>query len=398
MSVFGKLSFILIGSLVFPLAHLVPKRRDLWVFGASRGRRYADNSRYLYEAVSADASLLGCWISKDRDIVRQLQASGFMACYYFSLRALWYSMRANVAVLTHRGNVWDGDLPLFCITAKTCLIQLWHGIPLKKIAFDDRIFSYNFDEMSMSFRFRALIGRFLPFLLRIERPNLAIATSEETRRVLAGAFRVPIDRVVVTGYPRNDVFMRCAEGGGGVANILYMPTFRGGEGSEFDPFAAGGSSVAEIDRLLVARRMTLAVKLHPFNRISQRVRDDLVRAENIEFLDADIYGQLADYHLLITDYSSIYFDFILMERPVVFLPFDLQEYKVADREFYYPYQEVTPGPKVSSWQEAFCKIDTLAEWEPLNRDHYEKVLNRFHKFRDARSCERVIAAVRGMCE
>ena len=67
--------------------------------------------------------------------------------------------------------------------------------------------------------------------------------------------------------------------------------------------------------------------------------------------DADPYVFLKMADVLITDYSSIYFDYLLLDRPIIFFDYDLKEYLNDSRELYFDYDEFTPGEKVSNYHE-----------------------------------------------
>jgi CDP-glycerol glycerophosphotransferase (TagB/SpsB family) len=97
---------------------------------------------------------------------------------------------------------------------------------------------------------------------------------------------------------------------------------------------------------------------------------------------------------LITDYSSIYFDYLLLDRPVLFFPYDLERYREDERGFYFEYEEVTPGPKARTFDELVSRICELldgyererAAWRP-ERD---RVAHLCHAFRDGQSARRLI--------
>lgn len=394
----SKAFYIAFGTIVSVAASFVPKRSDLWVFGCCRGTKYAENAKYLFEYVQEQHQSIQCvWVSKDRDIVETLRQRGYKAYGILTFAGLWYSARAGVAIITHRGNSWDGDVPFFCLSNHTVLVQLWHGIPLKKIAFDDRLFSYAFNENSLSFKLRSSLAKLLPFVLRVEHPSLVISTSEETKGIFSKAFRTPPDRVVVTGYPRNDELYKRAHAETPIQRILYMPTFRGLEGSSFDPFEDQIFGIDALEAFFVEKNMQLHIKLHPFNRMPPSL---LQKIESTNYLSAlcvdDIYETLCTYDVLITDYSSIYFDFLLTGKPIIFLPYDLDRYTVSDRQFYYKYEDVTPGPKARDWHDVSKILADLDSMSSRWQQQYLQTLDRFHQYKDGKSCERVVAAIQNL--
>jgi len=124
--------------------------------------------------------------------------------------------------------------------------------------------------------------------------------------------------------------------------VLYTPTFR----KHFvDPFSNGSLDLTTLNTFAELHEVLILVKLHPWMR--QPV--DLEKAgHNIVFAspDSDIYPLMPDVDVLVTDYSSIYFDFLLLDRPILFYCQDLNDYINDDRGFIFDYNAMTPGPKV----------------------------------------------------
>lgn len=88
----------------------------------------------------------------------------------------------------------------------------------------------------------------------------------------------------------------------------------------------------------------IALKLHPFmsGRYSVNEYAGLVDIA----ADSDIYPLLKEVDVLVTDYSSLYFDYLLLDRPVVFYPYDYENYATSERHLLFDYETMTPGPKV----------------------------------------------------
>jgi CDP-glycerol glycerophosphotransferase (TagB/SpsB family) len=114
-----------------------------------------------------------------------------------------------------------------------------------------------------------------------------------------------------------------------------------------------------------------------------------IKAVHDKDIEQDIYSVVPDYDILITDYSSIFFDYLLSDNPIIFAPFDYEKYITKDRELYYDYDEVTPGPKCKNWEEVLEWIVKFKENPNLFKKEREEVKNRFHKYHDGKNCERV---------
>ena len=382
---------------VFYSSYFTKKDKNIWVFGAIRGQQYTDNAKYLFEYVNQHTDVQAIWISRNNDVVYKLRSGGYQAYLESSREALEYARQAKVAIITHRGNRDKADLPFHAFNKHTKIVQLWHGIPLKKIAFDDTLFSFRHDEHSFSWKFLQFVkDLFFPFLGYVNHPSLILALSEETRDIFTQAFRTPKETVQITGYPRNDALLEHQETERlkQTRKIIYMPTFRGRENSSFDHFLQYGFDVEKLDAFLSKESIHFDIKLHPFNKPSGDFQQQLMHAENISFLGGDdIYETLSEYDLLITDYSSVFFDYLLLNRPIIFAPFGYTDYITQDRSFYFNYDEVTPGPKVSNWGELMEQLSSFSRGSFGYADERESIKNRFHYYQDKHSAPRIYEAI-----
>lgn len=393
-----KIKRIVKESLIFYRSYHIKKDNKIWVFGAIRGKEYMDNAKYLFEYVHQYTDIQAIWISKDKELVDELQSKKFNAFYEYTPEARYYAARAKVAVITHRGSRTKADLPFYTFSKKTEIIQLWHGIPLKKIAFDDKVFSFKQDENNLKWKVRQFLKKtFLPYLHYVHTPSLILALSKDTQDIFSNAFRIPKEKVVITGYPRNDILLKNISNKNETSNkkkIIYMPTFRGSVNSNFDLFLQYGFDVEKLDLFLSKEKMQLDIKLHPFNQPSIELIEKLEKSINICFLDHDsIYEIISEYDMLITDYSSIYFDYLLLDRPIIFAPFDKEIYLKKDREFYFNYDAVTPGPKAINWIDVMGYLKKFNNSSTLYDKERRKIKDRFHMYQDDNSRQRVYETI-----
>ncbi len=390
-----KLKKALTHIVMFPLywiSYIFPKDKKLWLFGAWFGEKYSDNSKYLFEYISKEhPEIKAVWLTKNPETFNLVKKKGLNVCKTYSLKGIWYALRANVCVVSTSLR----DINLYT-TAKVKVVQLWHGIPLKKIMFDDKI----------SFKHPGLVRKilfiFFPFLKKdiYYSDALLIATSEEVQDKLASAFKVPRFNVKVTGYPRNDVFFHKEvensklvkrlkeEKRKGKSIAVYMPTHR--KEGKIDIGSLLLNELEFIDRKLEEINCVLLTKFH-FYHSNKSENKDLrnIIFVNDEMINQDIYPVLKMTDILITDYSSVYFDYLLLNKPIIFAPFDIEEYLKGDREFYYDYNKVTPGPKCKNWVEVLNWIYKFIENPKLYERERLKIRDIFHKYRDGESSKRV---------
>ena len=341
---------------VYWLSFLVPRERSLWLFGSTFGKRFADNPKYLYLYVSQHRKELGIrpvWISHNREIVSMLSNKGYESYYYHSFKGIWMALRGKVYIFDNYSkdiNFWQ--------SGGAIKVNLWHGIPLKRIQADNC-----FDRFRHPKNFWGKWRNF-PRNLSDEKPHhYVLATSGFIKPLFASAFRTK--NVIVSGYPRNDsMFPGCIVNlyieteqmflkkiqhkihSKGMRMVYYMPTFRKSEIKFFD--------VVDIDSLnnfLEKNNLLLCIKLHPKSELQKKFKD--IENNNIFVISADTdpYVFIHDSSILVTDYSSIYFDYLLSGKPVVFFCYDLEEYLRDERKMYFDYQEYTPGKKAFTFKE-----------------------------------------------
>lgn len=340
------------------VARLTAGRRnpDLWVFGAREGEAFADNAKYLFLHVASERpDVRPVWVTRNDDVVAALRARGFEAHRADSLRGLRLQLRAGVAVLTH--DLDDVD-PRAVGGATT--VMLWHGIPLKTVAWDAELADA---PLPTRLATRYILGQYD----RVTLPGRG------TLDALASGLRLGADRFLVTGYPRTDALVgeipnadvgaddavrerirRLADDG---RVVVYLPTFR-------DAPADRASSrltpdrLDRLDSLLASHDARLVVKLHP----KERFDVDLARYSRIVALpsDVDVYPLLSAVDVLLTDYSSVFLDYLLLDRPVVFYPYDLDRYR-DERGLYYDYESVTPGARAETFEELLAALERTLE-------------------------------------
>jgi len=373
---------------------------SLWIFGSWFGQKFADNSKYLFLYVQqAHPEIRPVWLAHNPCVVSDLRSRGYEAYMAYSVKGFLLSMRAT-AVVVSTGLV---DVNRYAI-GRAKKIQLWHGTPLKKIGYDDRI-TRRLQEHKIT-KIKNILRRFLPFLG--EHYDLIIAPSEEVSTKLASAFKMPREKIALTGYPRNDAFFNTpwladdnqlylkdvGEKTHYECLITYLPTHR--EEGRRDTgflFSAYGFNISDVEALLQKYNAVFIIKTHYYNRLrlpSGEVGQRIYTPSDEEL--PDIYPLLKATDILITDYSSVYFDYLLLDRPIIFAPFDLEEYVRRDRELYYDYDEVTPGPKAKNWPEVLNLIEEFMkkdEW----KERREQISRRFNKFKDGESSKRVFEEI-----
>lgn len=368
-----------------PLTWLVPRcPRQVVVIGREGGK-FLDNAKYFF-----------CWLEKNRptgaapafvseypEVCRLLRQSGVERVYgYPGLAATWRLLRAGCIVFDSADVVESGRLGML---AGATLIQIWHGAPLKEIELplhQRRLSRLSPPKRLVLELFKTVTGRFL-------RSHLQVSTSAYfTREAFAPCFNS--HRIVESGYPRNDVLVDAPDypadlvrlntdqeaathlrqaRAEGKRTLLYAPTFRMDRHSPFDQ---GWIDLQKLSDFAQEKQLLVALKLHPVLQ-NRRIAADYPGILDIA-PSSDVYPLLADIDLLVTDYSSIFFDFLLLDRPIVFYPYDFEAYTRDDRRLLFDYDTMTPGPKAYSAEQLMeCIAATLRGDESVWRDARARV-------------------------
>lgn len=375
-------SKVLLDGLGVPLmafAYLIPRRRDLWCFGAYRGHYYGDHSRMLFEEVlNKNPEISAFWSTRSKEVYDFLKAKGLPVVYARSLRGLIYTARAGVCVYT-----FDSQDHNLVAAHGAFHVQLWHGIPLKGFKADSGLLKRRRRTLAGWCVHRALTLRGKLFPWTKPKWDILFFQSALDRERTGSAFRGSFHQGQVLGsiraewLGRHRVGARSMHENSAVLRILYAPTHRGhGAVRLFERVPVPERT--DFNRLLDRYNARIEVRLHPLQvheqlpsaLLGERV---LVRANpGVE----DIYYSLVDCDVVITDYSSIFVDAVGADIPVVCLAPDSEDYAENDAGFYTGIEEF-PGPVVDTWEQAIKACDDLVR----SRDkQWEEVCSRAKTF------------------
>lgn len=374
------------------------QRRDpnLWVFGAWRGERYADNSKAIFEYVLTNhPEIQAWWVTKDANVYERLKSQCLPVVMAHSTEGRRIQRRASIAFIS-----WgiDGDMDARYLNG--CKIALlWHGMPLKMIGEDEWNFKQKNDvwkRIKTKFRKTVLPYEFIR-QKAVRQDNLwTLSTAPFFTPFLQSAWQLASPFVLEIGYPRNDNLFSSKRENlideldrhfNHPVKVMYMPTFRDSVGVGFNPFALAGFNPESFSRVLQEKNMVFIYKGHfcdQNNEFSDGGRMITVGDDDYE----DLYTFVKDVDVLITDYSSIYFDFLLCHKPIILFPFDLDDYIAHSRPFYFDYKKL----------ECKCVFSWTEMEETLKNNNYSvpsmETVELFNLYQDGRSCERLFNALR----
>lgn len=382
---------------------VVPRSKDLWIFGCAVG--IADGALALWTEAAVHRER-AVWLVGSRAEEQDAAARGIPYAQKLSLRGLWLTARARVVVVTHG----FGDVNRYA-THGAFVVQLWHGIPLKRIGLDSPETLRPPSVLGRGRAARAVRGVLRLLYRRTARGiRLIPAASHTVRARLESAFGLDDSRVPVTGEPRVDVLSRgTTEGRRDAARrrladlvgelspqqrvVLYAPTWRDGEP---DPAVPSADEWRGLVSMLERRDAVLLVRSHPLGAGDYRPPEPTARVRALgSDLVADVTPLLPGLDALVTDYSSLAFDASLVPLPLVFLAPDVDAYR-RRRGFYGMYEDVGGPDPARNWDDAAARLDELLgdatiEDAALARS---RVLDaRMHAFSDGRNSARVYQAI-----
>lgn len=361
---------------VYPAARELPLQ-DLVFFETFHGRSAGDNPGGICEELlhqGTDLELAFCVI--DRSVVLP---PGVRSIVRFSREYFELLARARYVVT-------NASTPYFFRKreGQVCL-QTWHGTPLKRIAHDRP----NLDFFNWHHRRQLLEAR--------NAWDALLTQSDFCTTALQSAFLFE-GPVLQLGYPRNDVLSSvdapCVREETrrrlGIAPdafvVLYAPTWRDNQrvGQVFDKVL-----FLETDKVLSGIAGSVVLVRGHYNSIKAAESVDPGR----RVIDVTRYPDIAHLYLaadaLVTDYSSVFFDFALVDKPMAFLAPDLDAYRDDNRGFYLDYHETVPGPVCEDTEAVVAAFTAPDDWKGRRAEFR----GRYAPLDDGRASARVLAAI-----
>lgn len=289
-----------------------------------------------------------------------------------SLKA-YLALASAKIVIQDQGN---SNYLLHYLNKKQLTIQLWHGIPLKKLnLISDIVYDYY------------------------------IGTSSYVNNSSMNSV-IQAKNYLDYGYPRTDLLLQkhhssldllfydknIYEYSKEFKTIVYMPTHRESsttidkQKNKLIPL-----DFKKLNTLMIELNSYFIIKLHPF---VMQFYEDIKNSDeytNILFhsIQGDVYPTLKYTDILITDYSSVYFDFLFVNKPIVFFDYDKEEYEKNIGGFTYNYDDVTPGEKAKTQEDLMLTIKNILEGEDKFKKDRSKVKNKFFTYCDENSSQRL---------
>ena len=369
------------------LEHFGQIRPDshIWLFSSTDNSHYNYNSRYLFEYVKENLpEITPLFVINDPELRNSL-SSKYGKQYFIETESIQGIRQALSA------GVWftSAGLPAYGtgLHKKRLIINLWHGVPLKKIALLDP----NLKKAARIY-FKKIFS---------ENYTCILTTSHELIPLMARSFAVSEDKIKVWGQPRNDgLFQKndCREILGQLfpdlpeytKTVLYAPTFRDYGQVQLFPFKDFDQK--QLEAFLEEKNMLLFIRTH----VAEQGSAAPYLGKRIRFLGneqaEDVTGILNIFDCLITDYSSIYIDYLLTDKPMIFLPYDRQQY-LDGRGMNFDYDDVTPGPKPETFNDFLDALSPKEDFWKSERTRVNRLFNEIQHPCAADICNKVLKMI-----
>ncbi|WP_167955781.1 bifunctional glycosyltransferase/CDP-glycerol:glycerophosphate glycerophosphotransferase [Anaerosporobacter faecicola] len=357
-------------------------KKNLILFESFGGKSYSDNCKYIYEYLleTYGDAYKYVWVMRDKQVVIPGNPTVIQPNTY---RYLYYLSRAKFLVFNSRQPIW------YTKRKGSVFIETWHGTPLKKLVFDmEDVHSASSTHKEDFYK----VSRKWDYLL---------SDNRFSTEVFEHAFLFDQEKILEYGYPRNDVLY--AKNGTEIGKkvkqklgipldkkvILYAPTWRD------DEFYSNGkykfSLALDIEKLKEAfsDEYVLLLRTHYFvvDQVDSICGDGFVY-NGSRYQDVSELYLASD--LCITDYSSVFFDYANLRRPILFFTYDLEKYREELHGFYIDMETEVPGPLLQTNEELIKAIAEIDEIEEQYKERYNRFYERFCSIEDGHAAQRVV--------
>ena len=376
-------------------SHFIPVKNNVIMFESSNGRNYTGNPRYIYEEMvrqGLDNEYKCVWSLTDTNIsipgnCTKIKRPG--------MKFLFYSLRSKFWIFDSRHQYYLKK------NKNTKYIQTWHGTPLKKLALDmDKVNSSettDIEDYKAKFKKNSSLWDYL------------ISQNSYSSKIFKRAFAFDGEMLEI-GYPRNDILIN--ENNETKINeikerlnidkdkkiILYAPTWRDNEFHRSGIYKFATEMDFNAMKNALSDEYVLIVKFHYL--VKDEINWDEYRDFIIECNEMwDIQELYLISDILITDYSSVMFDYALLNRPILFFTYDLDFYKDNLRDFYFDINTV-PGPLIETTEDLvdFIKNNSKEDYFEKYGTKYQAFKETYNEFDKGSSCQSVIELVERLSE
>ena len=304
---------MLVASILYPFTKKKFKNRRIWLVGGNAGELYVDNARAIYEYVRSKKEIEEFWVLNENSSIKDKIPGEILI--KGSVNAYLHFMNAEVVMFSH--SISADIVPFLYVVPllnkfhyKTLKVFLNHGtVGLKK-------------RKALNAKTEKIVEKM------VQSYDLNICDSKFEEDVKSKSWwNVPKKSTFVTGYPRYDKLYNANIRG---KEIFFMPTWRPWlknnvddiQKTEYFKNIINLLQNETLNKILEIKNIKMTVYIH-------QLMHDVKLRKNINILpkDAEITKEIMKSNMLITDYSSIAYDYLYMDMPILFYQFDKDEYE-----------------------------------------------------------------------
>lgn len=367
--------------------------KKIWVFGEWFGSRCCDNAFFLANYIANNHPEIKLFWIMGKYCNSSNLHNNIHILIMDSDEAINVLKKAGVIIVVQGlGDVTNNYSFYF---GGAVIVNLWHGVPWKKIGGDKlkNKLQYFYNKYWVS-RFEA---------------NFYLSTSREFDEILKRGYYCSDSEIIRSGYPRNSIFydknkiQHCRKAllrqlinnGYKVNNatkiVTYMPTFRDNIDKVFSFEEIIANKVLQDiliknDAIIIEKKHF--VSNHNLNNISIDKKSHYVRL--LEYASQDL---LAASDVLITDYSSCFYDYLLLNRPIIHYLYDYDYYYHKDRGLYYKKEDVACGAIVEDEDSLIHAISESLNDSIKYNELRESRMKKYMEYESQFSCENVYKAI-----
>lgn len=356
------------------------------VFESFLGKNYSDSPKNIYEYMAENNKDYNfVWIfnePKTKKIpgkAKLVKRFSFKYYYYLATAKYWVSnSRMPLHLDKREGNVY---------------LQTWHGTPLKRLVFDMQ------DVYSANPQYKK------HFYSQSRRWDYLISANQYSTDIFRRAFKFEKE-MLEFGYPRNDVLhspqrdemARQIKESIGIPLdkkvVLYAPTWRD------DEFYESGKYKFNLQLDLQKMKERLGDEYVVLLRMHYFIADNIETTGVEDFAyNLSKYNDIADLYLisdiLITDYSSVFFDYSNLKRPILFFTYDLEKYRDTLRGFYIDMEKELPGPLLKTSDQVIDAIENIDQVSVDYKEKYDQFYHKICEWETGHATEQVVKRVWG---
>ena len=357
-----------------------------WImFETFMGKSYADSPKYIYEYLAKNypGKYKFIWVLNDPK--EKLPYEGIIV-KRFTKKYAYYLAKSKYFVFNIRQPLW------FRKREGQVFLETWHGTPLKRLAFDQE------EVTAASPTYKS------QFYRQKQEWDYLIAANKFSSDIFKSCFMYTNGTMLEIGYPRNDLLY--APNKDQIAldlkkklhipldkkTILYAPTWRD------DEYYGKGQYKFKLKLDLEMMKEELGDEYVILLRTHHYIADalDVTGVEDFAY-NLSKYDDITEIYLIsdicITDYSSVFFDYANLKRPMLFYTYDIDKYRDVLRGFYIDMEKELPGPLVYSTKEVIDQIKHLDEMNQKYAQRYEVFYDKFCSIDDGNASQRAVEAV-----